>query len=57
MKTSIGMARRFSRCTPMERPIRNEIRMIQRLAYLLSGASYHLVMAQTTMAVKRELIA
>src|SRR5574344_865014 len=41
----------------MERPIRKEIRIIQRLAVVLSSCSYHLVMAQNTIAVNSEDIA
>ncbi len=57
MYTSIGIASRFSRCTPMESPIRKEIRTIHRLEYLRSVSSYHFVIAQTTMAVNRDDIA
>ena len=57
MNTSIGIASRLSTCTPMERPIRNDIRMSQRLEYLRSSSSYHFVMTHTTIAVNSEDIA
>ena len=57
MNTSIGMASRFSRWIPMDRPIRNEISTIHLLEKRLSSSSYHLVMHQTTRAVNRDDIA
>ena len=54
MNTKAGMVRRFSRCTPMLRPIRKVMSTIQRLAWGSSACSYHLHMAQKTRAVKKE---
>ena len=52
-----GMASRFSRCTPMLRPIRKAISTIQRLAWGSSAWSYQCVIAQNTIAVNSEDIA
>ena len=54
MNTKAGMVRRFSRCTPILRPIRKVMSTIQRLAWGSSACSYHLHMAQKTRAVKKE---
>ena len=53
MNTRAGMASRFSRCTPMLRPMRKAISTIHLLACGSSALSYHLVIAQNTSAVKR----
>ena len=48
------MVSRFSRWTPIESPMRKDIRTIHLLAYRVPACSYHLVIAQNTSAVNRE---
>ena len=48
------MVSRFRRWTPIERPIRKEIRTIHLLAYFVPACSYHFVIAQNTSAVNSE---
>jgi len=57
IKTMAGMASRFSRCTPMERPIMKAISMIHLSACGSSATSSHLSIAQNTTAVKSEEVA
>ena len=46
------MVSRLRRCTPIESPVRNAIRMIHLSAYLSSATFSHLSIAQKTIAVK-----
>ncbi|OPZ54691.1 MAG: hypothetical protein BWY89_01550 [Bacteroidetes bacterium ADurb.BinA012] len=57
IKTMAGMASRFSRCTPMERPIMKAISMIHLSACGSSATSSHFSIAQNTTAVKSEEVA
>ena len=57
MNTNAGIASRLRRWIPIESPIRKEISTIHLLAYGVSACSYHLIIAQNTIAVKSDDIA